>query len=134
MGDGVGASIDIDAILNAADLDHSGGINFTEFVAVCLYARHAVQGSLDNLMQQAFEALDDDRDGLVTLEQVRSLFRERDGPGFQWLPQDRPFNIDEWFACLRDVKSSKEGVRRSSLLALEVPVVPPQLINNLDFS
>merc|ERR1711908_73634 len=63
--DGVGDSIDVDAILHAADLDHTGGINFTEFVAVCLYARHAFQGSLDALLRQAFEALDDDRDGLV---------------------------------------------------------------------
>jgi Ca2+-binding EF-hand superfamily protein len=135
-----GVSVNVDAVLEAADLDHTGGIGFTEFVAACLYARHATKGTRSkhqHLMEQAFRALDDDRDGYVTFDQVRMLFRERDAPSFRWLPQDRPFLIDEWCSCLRAVESSR-GAARPSFVALEAPIVPPQLVSQeldkLDFS
>jgi len=122
------ADVDIDIIMKAADLSHKGGINFTEFVAACLYQSYASIGSLGELMQRAFIALDTDRDGLVSLDDVLPLFRERDARSFQWLPQDRPFDAFEWLSCLKIAGQSPDTT--SQLLALEVPVVPPQLLES----
>lgn len=102
---------DILEALDAADLDHSGDISFTEFVALCLYSRSAIQESCgdtshrERLVRQAFLALDDDRDGLVTSEQLRAIFQD-DCPLFDLLPQDRPFNIDQWISFAHDMKSA----------------------------
>ena len=59
------SGINVDSLLTAADLDHTGRINYTEFVAACLYARFVQRGSLEDLLRSAFEALDSDRDGLI---------------------------------------------------------------------
>merc|ERR1719238_2103877 len=88
-----GPNVDVDQILDSADLDHTGGLNFTQFVAACLYARHARSGNLDALMRRTFEALDDDRGGLVRLEDIRPLFRERDAPLLMQLPQEKAFDM-----------------------------------------
>jgi len=96
-----GDAIDVEAILDAADLDHNGGIDFTEFLAVCSFSRYYSEPSLDSLMKKSFHALDDDRDDLLRVEEVRSVFRERDAVLFESLPQDAPFGIDEWCSCLR---------------------------------
>jgi len=117
--------VDINVIMEAADLSHKGGINFTEFIAACLYQSYASIGSLGELMQRAFLALDSDRDGFVSLEDVLPLFRERDAKMFQWLPQDRPFDVVEWLSCLK--KAGENPDTTSKLLANEVPVTPPQL-------
>jgi len=90
-----GDSIDVEAILDAADLDHNGGIDFTEFLAVCSFVDYS-EGSLENLMVKAFYALDDDRDDLLNVSEIASAFRDSDAPLLQSLPQDAPFGIDEW--------------------------------------
>jgi len=97
-----GATVDIDVekVLSAADLDHSGAIGFTEFVAACICGRHR---SFEDLVRQAFHVLDTDRDGLVSIHQVQRLFRERDAPLLAKLPQHRPFNKAEWCACMGTV-------------------------------
>jgi serine/threonine protein kinase len=92
-------SVDIDAerVLSAADFSHKGAVGYTEFIAACTSARH---GSFHELVRQAFFVLDTDRDGLVNIQQVRRLFRERDAPLLDTLPQCRPFNQTEWCECL----------------------------------
>jgi len=89
-----GPDVDVDGLLEAADLENGGGLSFTEFVAACLSTR---QSSLDELMISAFDALDDDRDGLVRVEAIRGVFRERPFPLLHRLPQDRPFDLEDWF-------------------------------------
>eukprot|EP00928_Gymnodinium_smaydae_P031139 TRINITY_DN22958_c1_g2_i1.p1 TRINITY_DN22958_c1_g2~~TRINITY_DN22958_c1_g2_i1.p1 ORF type:complete len:644 (+),score=166.49 TRINITY_DN22958_c1_g2_i1:33-1934(+) len=89
--------IDVHGLLRVANLDHGGGLSFTEFVAACLYARYK---HLDDLIDAAFEALDTDRAGLVNAADIRKVFRERDYRLFQTLPQDRPFDRDEWRRAL----------------------------------
>jgi calcium-dependent protein kinase len=92
--------IKADHIIDAADLDHSGFINFTEFVAACLYTRHVQSGTLEELLGNAFNALDTDRDGKVCIAEIRELFRERDAPFLEHLPQDRPFDLKTWCSSL----------------------------------
>lgn len=85
--------VDVWSLVKTADLDHTGGLNYTEFVAACLYANHS---SLEELVRASFTALDSNRDGLVRLSDIRDLFRERDFAVLNQLPQDRPFNLAEW--------------------------------------
>jgi calcium-dependent protein kinase len=124
-----GSSIDVDFILDAVDLDHNGSISFTEFVAACLHARYVTDGSLEPLMKRAFEALDDNRDGLVSHDEVCSLFRERDAPTLRCLPRDRDFDVDEWIRLLQFARSSLPSgfLSPRSALALDRPISPPQV-------
>jgi calcium-dependent protein kinase len=101
--------VDVNGVLEAADLDHTGGLNFTQFVAACLFAQNKKEGSLDDLKRRAFEALDEDRDGSVQVEDIWTLFRERDAPLLMQLPQDRPFNMTEWMQCLNNVQRASVG-------------------------
>jgi hypothetical protein len=97
----VPSAVNIEGFLAAADLDHSGDIGFTEFVAACLYGRY--EGSLEELLRAAFDALDMDRDGFVSVAEIRSQFRERDAQILDQLPQDKPFELSTWSSCLQRV-------------------------------
>lgn len=99
-------AINADHVIAAADLDHSGEINFTEFVAACLYYRHVQRGTLEDLLRGAFEALDTDRDNLVSVSEIRDLFRERDAQFLEQLPQDRPFDLRTWCSSLQNICAS----------------------------
>lgn len=90
--------LDVRKLLAATVLDQSGGLNFTEFVAACMHGRYK---SLDDIAQDAFEALDDSRDGIVDFKQVRRLFRECDMHFLAPLPQDRAFGFEQWSRCVR---------------------------------
>lgn len=103
-------SVDVEEVLATADLDHKGGLSFTQFVAACLYQRHSADG-LEGLLRLAFEAIDSDRDGLVRLAEIRTLFRERDAHFLRKLPQMKPFTVEEWLHCLDDEeRPAKPGV------------------------
>jgi Ca2+-binding EF-hand superfamily protein len=91
--------MDVDVLIQSANLDHHGGLSFTEFVAACLYAGHQ---SIDKLIDSAFTALDADRDGKVAVREIRDIFRERDAHVLQKLPQNRPFSRAEWCQCVGD--------------------------------
>jgi calcium-dependent protein kinase len=99
--------LDIDALLAAADLEQSGSVSFSEFIAACLYSRYA---SLGSLAAEAFRALDHDDDGWIHMQDISHLFRESDLAILRKLPENRPFNIDEWCSCIRRVET--KGVAR----------------------
>eukprot|EP00747_Dinoflagellata_sp_TGD_P110949 gnl/TRDRNA2_/TRDRNA2_171102_c0_seq1.p1 gnl/TRDRNA2_/TRDRNA2_171102_c0~~gnl/TRDRNA2_/TRDRNA2_171102_c0_seq1.p1 ORF type:complete len:145 (-),score=24.15 gnl/TRDRNA2_/TRDRNA2_171102_c0_seq1:67-501(-) len=70
---------------------------------------------MDNVIECAFEAIDDDRDGWVDMREVGALFCDVDlSPLVGKLPQDRPFNIDDWCmsvrSCTLRVTAKKAGV------------------------
>lgn len=98
------STVAVDDVVKVADLDHTGGLSFTQFVAAGLYARFAKEGSTDNIMRISFESLDTDRDGLVRVDEIRRLFRERDTPFLNTLPQDRSFGLSDWISCLQSAR------------------------------
>jgi Ca2+-binding EF-hand superfamily protein len=100
--------IDVEKVLAEVDLDHTGGISYSEFVASSIYARYR---SLENLARQAFHALDIDRDGMVRVPEVIGLFRERDMPLLGKLPQHRPFQQVEWCAALEQHARAEQHAR-----------------------
>jgi len=104
---GDAVKVDAEKVLSAADLGHKGSIGYTEFVAGCISARH---GSFEDLVRQAFYVLDTDRNGLISIHEVRHLFREHDAPLLDMLPQHRPFNQAEWCACLVAYGHAKQQV------------------------
>mmetsp|Transcript_58182 Transcript_58182/g.149786 ORF Transcript_58182/g.149786 Transcript_58182/m.149786 type:complete len:606 (-) Transcript_58182:138-1955(-) len=93
--------VDASKIFAAVDLQGAGKIGYTEFASACLYGRCGK--SLDKLADQAFHALDADRDGWVCLEDVRRCL----GSGAMavpiGLPGDRPFSPYEWRSAMRTV-------------------------------
>lgn len=97
----------VDDVVKLADLDHTGGLSFTQFVAAGLYGRFAKEGSVDDLMRIAFESLDTDRDGYVRVDEIRQLFRERDTPFLNTLPQDRSFTLADWISCLQTARQPR---------------------------
>lgn len=104
--------VNVGELLRAGDLSHHGGLNFTEFVAACLCTKY---GAPEVFATRAFLALDSNRTGLVRVDEIRGLFRERDQPFLNTLPQDRPFGLAEWRKCVEsyspesDESSSEEG-------------------------
>merc|ERR1711957_655185 len=95
-----GASADLHELFQAADLNCDGTVDYTEFVAACLFDRwNTSQGR--QLCRYAFEVLDEDCDGEVTVEQLRLYFHfntdvvARHQELFESLPKDRPFNSEE---------------------------------------
>jgi Ca2+-binding EF-hand superfamily protein len=87
----------VDALFRAADMDCSGALTFVEFVAACLYSRLA---PLDHwLAEQTFHSLDCDRDGLVNVDEARTVFGQDLPKG---LPRSRSFALAEWIACVID--------------------------------
>lgn len=102
-------NIDVEMLIDAGDMNHSGGLNYTEFMAAYIHARFK---TLDDLLKQTFHALDADRDGLISVAEIRDSFRERDAPLLQMLPQGRPFNIQEWCDCAQKYGQPKLVVVR----------------------
>lgn len=89
-------------LVAVADLDQSGGLSFTEFAATCLYAKQDSATPADTLVKRAFEALDDDRDGLVHARDIFALFQEHDFSRFPLLPADKPIALHEWISLFND--------------------------------
>lgn len=65
--------VDISEIFNAEDLNGDGEIEYSEFVAGCLYSDLHSKGGR-GLAMHAFDALDEDGDGVVTCEEVKMFF------------------------------------------------------------
>jgi len=91
-------NLDADSVLRASEMDETGGICYTEFVAACLFSQHS---SLENLAQQAFAALDVRRDGYVHVQHIHAFFDEHDWVLLQSLPQHRAFTEKEWISCVQ---------------------------------
>jgi serine/threonine protein kinase len=89
-------AVDTDQLVQDANLKHGVGLSFSEFVAACLFSQTP---SLSDLFDDAFTALDADRDEFVSVEEIRLLFRERDAHVLEMLPQERPFSRAEWNNC-----------------------------------
>merc|ERR1711971_1172042 len=107
-------NLDVAELLDAANLDHSGRLGYTEFVAACLCGRQ----STEELITEAFHALDDDRDGWVRMQDIHMLFQERDMPFLRSLPQDRAFNLKQWKTCAKSCngRSAKPSTESKGLL------------------
>lgn len=84
--------VDVEDLIEEADISHTGGMNYMEFVAVCLHDRF----EFDELIRRAFHAIDVKRETTITVEEARPLFRERDAPILESLPQGGRLTLEEW--------------------------------------
>jgi len=100
------AQVDVHKVLRAGDLDHRGGLSFTEFVAACLFS---VYGQSNDYAELAFHALDGDRDGLIRASEIQASFRERDKPFLNALPQNQAFDLTQWCKCVEGYEYESES-------------------------
>jgi calcium-dependent protein kinase len=85
--------LDVDDFFDAADQDQREVISFLEFAATCIWG---TDDTTNTIAERAFNALDDDHDGLVRLDDCRQLFRDRDLMELRSLPLNRAFGLNEW--------------------------------------
>jgi len=85
--------IDVDDFFDAADQDKKDKLSFLEFVATCLWG---ADDTTNTIAERVFKALDDDHDGVVSLNDCRNLFRDCDLMELRNLPTNRPVGINEW--------------------------------------
>jgi len=90
--------INVMRLFDAMNLNQSGSISFTMFLAAC---SHSTFCSLDDVLTTAFEALDERRCGVLSAYGVARLLPRCDTRVMQSLPQDRNFNIDDWVAGIQ---------------------------------
>merc|ERR1719159_1685251 len=65
--------LDVGSIFSAADLNKDDMLEYTEFIAACLHSDLKTQTGRE-LVTLAFQALDMDKDDLVTVEEVHQFF------------------------------------------------------------
>lgn len=105
-----GSAAEADAFFKAADLNGDAALTFTEFVAACLYS---TLGPLDGwLARETFTSLDKDGDGFVHPREALELF----GQLPSGLSKDRPFDENEWCACLLRHSAAAESKGLWSML------------------
>merc|ERR1719329_626038 len=76
------------------------------FLAAC---SHGTFCSLEDVLTTAFEALDERRCGVLSVQGVARLLPRCDTRVMQRLPQDRNFTVYDWVACIQ--MSSQATVR-----------------------
>jgi calcium-dependent protein kinase len=104
------APIDISEIFDAEDLNGDGEIEYSEFVAGCLYSDLHSKGGCD-LAMHAFDALDEDGDGVVTREEVLMFFNSqnpRHHEIIKSLPQ-KAFDQYEFYQFLKAESQNIDG-------------------------
>eukprot|EP00927_Polykrikos_kofoidii_P043690 TRINITY_DN3776_c0_g1_i2.p1 TRINITY_DN3776_c0_g1~~TRINITY_DN3776_c0_g1_i2.p1 ORF type:complete len:343 (-),score=39.34 TRINITY_DN3776_c0_g1_i2:184-1107(-) len=114
--------VDVDTLFDAADLARTGFVSFVEYSAACLHGRLC---PLDCwLAEQAFEAIDIDRDGMISACDVNSMFGDIPAR----LPVDRPVGIREWTRYILNETSSNTSicVRKPSLVEVVFGACGPQ--------
>lgn len=91
--------VDVASIFIAADLNKDDVLEYTEFIAACLHSDLKTRTGKE-LITMAFQALDMDSDGLVSVEEVHQFFHcEKHLPLLESLP-DRAFTKQEFYTCL----------------------------------
>jgi Ca2+-binding EF-hand superfamily protein len=113
------AEVDAETLFSAADLAGSGCLSYLEFAAACLFASYG--WCVDRLAEEAFEALDDDRDRWVRLRDFSALFTPKAIASLGSLPQERPFRMNEWRDCVRDVVAKFRDKHPDNALPVQSP-------------
>lgn len=93
----------IDCMVDALDINSSGLVEYSEFIAGCLDVRKEL---IDSSLYHAFNVFDINRDGKITLDELRTIIMGGDnGTGFSDLLKDGE-TIDEEFS---QMDTSKDG-------------------------
>jgi calcium-dependent protein kinase len=109
--------LDVDDFFDAADQDQREVISFLEFASTCIWG---TDDTTNTIAERAFNALDDDHDGLVRLEDCRNLFRDRDLMELRSLPVNRAFGLNEWCMAVGGTDApvmKKQAAEPQSMLA-----------------
>jgi len=104
--------MDVSEIFHALDLNDDQELEYSEFVAGCLHSDlHSYTGH--EIASLAFDALDEDGDGVVTPEELQRFFHnpnQKNRKIIQSLPQ-RPFDAEEFYNCLNKQRRRSSSVK-----------------------
>ena len=67
---------ELKAIVNAADIDKDGNINYKEFIAATLNSRMAIT---EENVRQVFEKLDQDNSGFLDADELKDAIKDYQG-------------------------------------------------------
>jgi len=112
-----GPEINVRRLFDAMDMDRSGSISFTKFLAACLHGSFC---SVDEILTAAFQALDERRCGVLATCHITRLLPWSDPRALQRLPHDRSFGVDDWVAYLGmnsriTVRATQPRTRRATV-------------------
>lgn len=97
IGDKWGPKINASDLFDAMDMDRSGFVSFTKFMAACIHGSFCSQ---EDLLISAFEALDESRGGILSAGDVSRMLSGCSSQVLEYLPQDHQFGVDDWVGCL----------------------------------
>ena len=89
---------DWDQVVDMMDTNKNGAIDYTEFIAACMQS--SVYASDETYLKNAFEFFDKDRNGSITIEELRQTLRDD-----QVLLSDAKIE-----ALIKEVDFNKDGV------------------------
>mmetsp|Transcript_88681 Transcript_88681/g.157013 ORF Transcript_88681/g.157013 Transcript_88681/m.157013 type:complete len:1165 (-) Transcript_88681:175-3669(-) len=113
---------DLMGLLDEKDIGFNEGLGFTEFIAACLYAR---QGSLEQLIEDAFHTLDGDRDGWVMAQDTISFFLESNAPLLSKINGTSAFCLEDWIKTIKAVMNGLSNVDISAFAQVKKPEPRP---------
>eukprot|EP00490_Sorites_sp_Unknown_P026547 CAMPEP_0114638266 /NCGR_PEP_ID=MMETSP0191-20121206/530_1 /TAXON_ID=126664 /ORGANISM="Sorites sp." /LENGTH=325 /DNA_ID=CAMNT_0001850025 /DNA_START=1 /DNA_END=978 /DNA_ORIENTATION=+ len=119
-----GVQVEMETFLKAADQDGKGYLGYTDFVAACLFQIHHTFHAA--LVDDTFDVLDHDRNGLLKAEDVMPAF-PRYPAG---LPKYCSFKRQEWHQCVF-CEADEELARTSTEAEEESPGVLQRLLSGL---
>eukprot|EP00405_Crypthecodinium_cohnii_P025984 CAMPEP_0206487072 /NCGR_PEP_ID=MMETSP0324_2-20121206/41397_1 /ASSEMBLY_ACC=CAM_ASM_000836 /TAXON_ID=2866 /ORGANISM="Crypthecodinium cohnii, Strain Seligo" /LENGTH=543 /DNA_ID=CAMNT_0053965431 /DNA_START=48 /DNA_END=1680 /DNA_ORIENTATION=+ len=101
-------TVDVDELLNSINLSQIGCLQYTEFAAALLHAELGGKKGRQ-LAGLAFAAVDEDGDGVVTVDQLQAFFgakRKGQTPFLSMFPPNKSLDELEFYKCLRPPKQS----------------------------
>lgn len=88
---------DITKAMQVIDSNNNGVIDYTEFIAACMYSQDYTQ---EKQIKQAFQYFDKDNSGTITADELRHCLQSED----QTLTEDEINNL------IREVDNNEDGV------------------------
>ncbi|CAE7203737.1 CPK4 [Symbiodinium sp. CCMP2592] len=91
----------IETLVDSLDMDHSGNVDYSEFIAGCLDAH---MGLIESALFHAFHVFDVNNDGVISLSELRSILNSNGEALSVVLPEGKTVE-----GFMKDIDTSKDG-------------------------
>lgn len=89
--------VDIEAAMKVIDSNNNGVIDYTEFIAACMYSQDYTQ---EKNIKQAFQYFDKDNSGTITTEELKQCLQS----------EDQTLTDEEAFKLIKEVDNNDDGM------------------------